>query len=200
MDAGIGLKSNIFCDVLVSTDDPSIADCANKIGAMVPWLRPSELATDTASPVDVIIHALDWYEEIHGKLDGVMLLQPTQPFRRMETIYNSIKLFKQKNYKPIVSVSNAKVNPAWCFVQAGAEMVPCMGWDKVNLQSQDLPSAFVNDGLLFIIAPENLRKSKSFISRGFVPYFTTSYIEAIDIDDEADWEEAEMALSKMNAQ
>lgn len=50
-------------DILVSTDDPKIADICRKAGAYVPWLRPSELSSDSSSSVDVAIHALDWYEE-----------------------------------------------------------------------------------------------------------------------------------------
>ena len=50
-------------DILVSTDDTEIAEIAKNAGALVPWLRPSELATDTASSVDVFLHALKWYEE-----------------------------------------------------------------------------------------------------------------------------------------
>ncbi|NDB69694.1 MAG: acylneuraminate cytidylyltransferase family protein, partial [Methylocystaceae bacterium] len=51
-----------ICDILVSTDSPSIANVARDAGALVPWLRPAELATDTATSVDVSLHALDWYE------------------------------------------------------------------------------------------------------------------------------------------
>ena len=56
-------------DILVSTDDPKISEVAKNAGAMVPWLRPPELATDTASPVDVCLPALEWYEKENGKID-----------------------------------------------------------------------------------------------------------------------------------
>jgi CMP-N,N'-diacetyllegionaminic acid synthase len=61
----IDLAKNIpkICDILVSTDDIAIAEVASKAGALVPWLRPAELATDTATSVDVCLHALDWYEK-----------------------------------------------------------------------------------------------------------------------------------------
>jgi CMP-N-acetylneuraminic acid synthetase len=48
-----------ICEVLVSTDDSEIASIAKQAGASVPWLRPSHLSTDTASSVDVALHALD---------------------------------------------------------------------------------------------------------------------------------------------
>ena len=68
----IDIAKNIreICDILVSTDCPDIAAVSQKAGAYVPWLRPAELATDTASSVDVAIHALDWYEAEKGAVDG----------------------------------------------------------------------------------------------------------------------------------
>lgn len=63
-----------ICDVLVSTDDPEIAAIATAAGASVPWMRPSDLATDTATSVDVALHALDWYERENGIVDGLLLL------------------------------------------------------------------------------------------------------------------------------
>lgn len=62
-------KSTCCTDVLVSTDDESIAGVAREYGASVPWLRPSCLSTDTASSVDVAIHAVDAYESINGEVD-----------------------------------------------------------------------------------------------------------------------------------
>ena len=57
--------------IVVSTDDPQIAEIAQSAGATVPWLRPIKLATDEANSVDVAIHALDWYEAENGKVDGI---------------------------------------------------------------------------------------------------------------------------------
>ena len=70
-----------ICDILVSTDDTAIASVCTEAGILVPWLRPVELATDTANLVDVVLHALGWYETEKGAVDGILLLQPTSPFR-----------------------------------------------------------------------------------------------------------------------
>ena len=82
-----------ICDILVSTDDIDISKISKESGALLPWLRPAELATDTASSVDTALHALDWYEAEKGAVDGLLLLQPTSPFRSRDTIYKGIKLF-----------------------------------------------------------------------------------------------------------
>ena len=86
-----------ICDILVSTDDPAIAAVSKGAGALVPWLRPPELATDTATSVDAALHALDWYEADKGKVDGLLLLQPTSPFRTKETVMRGIAFFKNHN-------------------------------------------------------------------------------------------------------
>ncbi|HIF59709.1 MAG TPA: acylneuraminate cytidylyltransferase family protein, partial [Rhodospirillales bacterium] len=80
-------------DILVSTDDKNILEIAKSAGALVPWSRPPELATDTASSVDVCLHALAWYEKEIGRIDGLMLLQPTSPFRSRKSVLRGIELF-----------------------------------------------------------------------------------------------------------
>jgi CMP-N-acetylneuraminic acid synthetase len=54
------------------------------------------VSTDKASSVDSVIHALDWYENSYGKVDGLLLLQPTSPFRRKKSKIKGIKLFSEK--------------------------------------------------------------------------------------------------------
>jgi CMP-N-acetylneuraminic acid synthetase len=96
-------KNNLdICDILVSTDNPAIAEISREAGAKVPWLRPSELATDNASSVDVALHALDWYEASKGSVDGILLLQPTSPFRTPETVPRGIELFRINNYQTVL--------------------------------------------------------------------------------------------------
>lgn len=89
----LAIKARRFAAVIVSTDCHNLAEIARNSGALVPWLRPAELATDTATSVDVCRHALDWYEETYSAIDGLLLLQPTSPFRRLETIRHAIDLF-----------------------------------------------------------------------------------------------------------
>ena len=88
-----------ICDILVSTDDSAIAETAKDAGALVPWLRPEELATDTAKSADVCLHGLEWYESEKGRVDGLLLLQPTSPFRTRETVLRGIELFRKNQYQ-----------------------------------------------------------------------------------------------------
>ena len=183
-----------ICDILVSSDDKFIAEIALNSGAIVPWLRPSELANDTTSSVDVALHAIDWYEREKGKIDGLLLLQPTSPFRKRESILRGLELFKKNQQHPVIGVSPAESHPMWCFKIDGAVMEPFIK-GGLHFRSQDLPLAYVVNGSFYLIAPEDLRKSNSFFSKGMTPLVMDSFMESIDIDTEWDWIKAENFLS-----
>ncbi|PIW62914.1 MAG: acylneuraminate cytidylyltransferase family protein [Candidatus Omnitrophica bacterium CG12_big_fil_rev_8_21_14_0_65_50_5] len=185
-----------ICDLLVSTDDQEIAEVARNLGSLVPWLRPANLATDKASSESVALHALDWYEKEKGKVDGLLLLQPTSPFRSRETIDRGISLFKGYNSKPVVGISPANSHPMWCVSVEGTVVRKFIEGDGLNMRSQDLPPAYVVNGSFYLIAPDDLRKLQSFHSDGMVPLIIDKPNESLDIDTEWDWMIAEAALSK----
>jgi N-acylneuraminate cytidylyltransferase/CMP-N,N'-diacetyllegionaminic acid synthase len=190
------LQSGSFCDVLVSTDDQEIANIARQWGALVPWLRPPELATDVASSVDVALHALDWYEENYCKLDGIVFLQPTSPFRSLKTLQESLDLFLSIDEKPVVSVAPALSHPAWCFRIYQNTLIPFLGWEEANKRSQDLEPAFVTDGSVYITSPTLLRFRRSFIGDDVLPYVITNPDEVLDIDTLEDWKIAEELVQR----
>jgi CMP-N,N'-diacetyllegionaminic acid synthase len=179
-----------ICDILVSTDDRDIANIAADMGALVPWLRPAELATDSASSVDVSLHAIDWYESYSSKVDGLLLLQPTSPFRSRITLERGITLFSANRYRPVVGVSPAKSHPMRCFKVEGETMVSFLDGGE-GLRSQDLPPAYEVNGAFYLIAPEDLRNARSFYCCNMVPLVIDQPEESIDIDTEWDWKIAE---------
>lgn len=182
-----------ICDILVSTDDPTIAEVARNLGALVPWLRPEELATDTASSVDVALHALDWYECVKGAVDGLLLLQPTSPFRRRETIDRGIHLFRQHNHRSVIGVAPANPHPMWCFKIEGTAMTPFVE-SGLQLRSQDLPPAYAINGTFYLVTPNELRRHRSFYTTTTIPLIIDRLEESIDIDTEWDWKIAETFL------
>ncbi|MDG2992380.1 acylneuraminate cytidylyltransferase family protein [Candidatus Synechococcus calcipolaris G9] len=178
----------------MSTDDPEIAAIARSAEAMVPWLRPHELASDTASIVDVCLHTLSWYVLAKGSVDGLLLLQPTSPFRSKETIKKGIHLFEKYKYRTILGVSPAKSHPMWCFQIKDDKMEPFIT-GGLKLRSQDLPKAYTINGSFYLITPHNLQKYKSFFNNDPVPLEINSFDESIDIDNSWDWKIAEYILS-----
>jgi len=182
-----------ICDILVSTDDPAIAEVCKVAGAYVPWLRPAELATDTASSVDVALHALNWYEAEKGTVDGLLLLQPTSPFRTKDTLRKGIELFRTHQHRPTVGVAAAASHPMRCFRLHGDTMQP-FGGGGLNLRSQDLPPAYTVNGSFYMISPWDLHRLKAFYNDVTVPLVIDAQEESIDIDTEWDWKMAEVAL------
>ena len=182
--------AGVFEDVLVSTDDHEIGEIAKEYGATVPWLRPSELSTDTATSVDVVLHALSELKESEGM--SVMLLQPTSPFRSPETICRAVALHAQTDNAPVVSVCPAKAHPAWCFqVDDKGAMRRYAGDGTPLARSQDLPPVYQLNGSIYLATKKDLYSEHSFLCPHTRALIVTQPEESIDIDDAWDWKLAE---------
>lgn len=181
--------------VLVSTDDPEIARHAQHAGALVPWLRPAELATDTASSVDVALHALDDYERAHGRVDGLLLLQPTSPFRNRARLQAGLALFAANPGCSVIGVSPASTHPLWCFRLDGTRLRPFVEGGGLHLRSQDLPPAYAVNGAFYLVPTKVLRETHSLYARDLLPLVMETPAECIDIDTEQDWQLAEQMLA-----
>ncbi len=90
---------------LVSTEDEEIARVSREHGAPVPFLRPAELASDTAKSIPVIQHALEWLTREQGETyDAVMILQPTSPFRTAADIDEAIRILRETGADSVMSM------------------------------------------------------------------------------------------------
>jgi N-acylneuraminate cytidylyltransferase len=187
-----------ICDILISTDDKDIATVCEAAGAYVPWLRPSHLATDTSSSVDSALHALDWYEEKKGKVDGLLLLQPTSPFRTKKTVLRGIELFRNNSLKTVVGISPAHTHPMWTLKMEDGLLVPFMSKSGFGIRSQDLPPAFEVNGSFYLIRPTLLRERRSFMAGEVVPLLIESPQEALDIDTDWDFRVGEIIVEGSN--
>ncbi len=197
IDAVRGLDG--ICDTLVSTDDEALSALTKGAGALVPWLRPAALATDTATTAEVARHALDWYETDRGAVDGLLLLQPTSPFRTPAMITAGIDLFREHGRRPVLGVSPAPAHPMHCFRHVGDRLEPFLGGDasRFLIRTQDLPPAYVANGSFYLVSPDDLRNRGSFYGDDMVPLVDRDPRSAIDIDDESDCARAEVAANEV---
>lgn len=192
------IDSNIL-DILVSTDDPEIANLARELGLTIPWLRPGHLSTDNASSIDVLAHALDWYQHNKSDVDAVIMLQPTSPFRTADSIRSAVNVFFEQqimNKAPVISVSPLNTNIEWCFKKDGDTLEPVNGWAPFSKRSQDLANYYTLNGSIYILNPVDILSKKQIVRSGFIPYFIDDFKESIDIDTENDWLLAESILRK----
>ena len=192
----IDIVKNIpeICDILVSTEDLAIAAVCKEAGAYVPWLRPADLSADTASSVDVALHALDWYEAEKGLVDGILLLQPTSPFRTQSTIQHGIKLFSNHGYQSVLGVSPTHSHPMWTLKIEDDYLVPFIEGQGLETRSQDLPAAYAVNGSFYLITPTELHACRSFTGIRPMPLIIESPQEALDIDTEWDFFIAENVI------
>lgn len=182
--------SGVLDDLVVSTDDPEIAEAARQAGAAVPWLRPPELATDTATSQTVLRHALEWHLRERGPVSAVVLLQPTSPFRSAASIRGAIAAYRAQPAgapQAVVSVSPASQPPHWCFGIEGGEMHPFLGWEGLRKRSQDLPPAYALNGAVYVIPSAQLMDGGPLLRPGMRPFVMSDAREAMDIDTEDDW-------------
>ena len=92
------IASSYIDKLIVSTDDKEILETSHKWGAEVPFLRPTELATDTAKAIEVVKHALLEMENLNNQeYPVVVYLEPPAPFKTTKDIDACIELFFEKN-------------------------------------------------------------------------------------------------------
>jgi CMP-N-acetylneuraminic acid synthetase len=183
---------------MVSTDGFEIASIASDLGTLVPWLRPAELATDEAKSADVAIHALDWYESHYGLIDGLVLLQPTSPFRTRVTIEEGIRLFKKFGQQPVLAVSSIENPVDNSYVEIGEFLHPFLKSGESSTYELLHSKFYIPNGVLYIVSPSYLRGKQSFAFDQAVPLCITSELESIDIDTLEDWKLAQAVASSMN--
>lgn len=193
------IASGVFVEVLVSTDDPEIADIARRQGASVPWLRPAELSTDTATSMDVVLHAASSAETAGVPFGHIVLLQPTSPFRTAKTIRAAVGQYLSGRTAPMVSVSPAKTHPELCFrlTEDGRMVKYCANGSITSLRSQDWPLAYEVNGVLYAASVRCLRNERTFFGPDTRAFLMMSPAECIDIDDEWDWQLATWIAASM---
>jgi CMP-N-acetylneuraminic acid synthetase len=192
----IALESQYLTAVILSSDDNQIITVAKSLGIQVPFLRPEELAQDTTPTIDVIIHALQWYENQAIFFDAVCLLQVTSPFRTVAFLDKAIEKFITSGCDSLVSVQKVphEYNPHWTFeVNTKGNLKVATGEEKIISRRQDLPDAYHRDGSIYIMKTEVLLQQHSLYGKN------TSFIESppefyVNIDTLADWEKAEQMI------
>ena len=184
-----------ICDVLVSTDSVEIQVISTAAGASVPWLRPNEIATDEASSIDVAIHALDWYEKRYGEVGGLLLLQPTSPFRTKEYISQGIEMYLASSGESVIGVSPVRDRPSWMVTIEKNRIKQINDKQEISAESQNMNNLYIVNGGFYLTSPKILRKYKSFYSSETKPLICKSILESIDIDTKEEFEFAEFCCS-----
>lgn len=183
-------ESQLFTEIVLSTDDEEIAEEGKKIGYLVPFIRPKELATDEAKSIDVVVHALQELLKIGFVYDVVILLQPTSPFREIGVINKAFETYLKSNADSLVSVKKVphQFNPHWVFKPNEHNYLTiATGDNQLISRRQELPEAYYRDGQIYITNTRLLIEEKTFTGKKLA-YLINEYKGAdINIDSEEDW-------------
>ena len=180
------LESGVFERVVVSTESEEIAAIATRHGAEVPFVRPAELTTDTASITHVLLHALDFFREQKMDFTYLSLLQPTSPLRTSDDIRVAADLILEKDANAIVSICETDHPPAWSnTLPANGSMDGFMNKEIRNLRRQDLPRYYRVNGAVYIARVDYFRRFLDWFVEGSCAYIMPPE-RSIDIDTEFD--------------
>ncbi len=178
-------------DICVSSDDDEIIKVVEDYGLNVPFIRPAELATDTAGTNEVLLHALEYYERQGRQYDALILLQNTSPFRTAEHVKEALDLYTP-DIDMVVSVKECAANPYYCVFEENNDgyLHVCKGNGTVY-RRQDAPKVFEYNGAIYIINTDSLKKQHIHQFSKRIKYVMDEY-SSYDLDTMNDWMIAEM--------
>jgi N-acylneuraminate cytidylyltransferase/CMP-N,N'-diacetyllegionaminic acid synthase len=185
------LGSRYVDRVIVSTDDAEFAEVARTAGADVPFLRPAELATDTAPSIGFILHALDWVASSGAHYEYLVLLEPTSPLTEPQDVDAALEALaeRKQDADAVVSVTRlVSTHPDFVVrIDAGGLLRPNHAPSFGLLpRRQDIEPRYALDGSLYISSVESLRRNRSFCHERTLPYITPRF-KSFEIDDLLDF-------------
>lgn len=180
--------------VCVSTDDQEIIAEVERYGLNVPFVRPQELASDTASSHDVLKHALRWYAERNQNFDLIVLLQVTSPLRTAEHLKGALNLWTE-GIEMVVSVKETDANPYYVLFEEDTDGFLQRSKEGNFSRRQDCPTVYEYNGAIYVIdAKEILTRPLNKLKR--IIKYVMPKEASVDIDTRIDLDLAEIILAE----
>jgi N-acylneuraminate cytidylyltransferase len=198
------LQSEIFADVIVSTDSEHYAKIATYYGAEVPFLRPAELAGDRSPDIEWLQYTLGRLRDKGRSYDCFSILRPTSPFRLPETIQRAWQAFTaEAGVDSLRAVEKCAQHPGKMWVVRGNRMMPLMPFGPAeqpwhSSQYPSLPEIYVQNASLEIAWSRVVFEDRSIAGNVIMPFFTANY-EGFDVNNPYDWKLAEHLVVAGNA-
>jgi len=189
------LESDFVSHIIVSTEDEEIAEVAQAYGAKVPFMRPEELASDTASGTDVLVHALKNAQEYYEmEFDWVLLLQPTSPLRSKEDITAAVQMAEKGGVDAVIGLKEVSEYPQWMKRKSenGRIFDYLDGAHKPSTR-QELDVPYIVNGAIYLIRSSMLLEKGDFYA-GVTKGYVMPKKRSVDIDDLMDFKMAEWLL------
>ncbi len=184
-------KSNLFDEIMVSTEDEEIAKIALQYGANIPFMRSARSANDYATINDVYREVLNKYQELEKTFDYVCLIFPVAPLISVDNLKKGLDLLKSSSFdsvRPVVRFG-FPIQRAFRMIK-NKEVIP-MFPEYFLKRSQDLEPAYHDSGQFYWIkGNKDLSKNKG--------AFEISELECQDVDNETDWKMLELKYRLLN--
>jgi CMP-N-acetylneuraminic acid synthetase len=191
-----GLNSQLLTDLIISTDSIKIKEVSEKYGAKVPFLRPSELSSDSALAIPTIKHAVEAYEKIVGyKYDYIVMLQPTAPLRLAIDIDNSLKMLINTDADGVISVVDVdNYHPAKMKIIEGNYLYDYVKTNQENPPRQKLPKVYIVNGAIYATKRDIFINNNTFKGEECLHYEMPDE-RSVNIDKKTDFIVAEYLLN-----
>lgn len=200
------IKSEVFDDVIVSTDSEDIKRISEYYGASVPFLRPSSYATDTSPDIEFVKHALDELSKSNQTYSQFSILRPTSPFRKPDTIKRAFKLFFNSKSDSLRAVEKCLQHPCKMWTLENGFIKPFVNLKISGPHNQplhssqypSLPEVFIQNASLEMANSYVVYEQNNISGSKIIPFFTEKD-EGIDVNVEEDWLKAEILLKSEKA-
>jgi CMP-N,N'-diacetyllegionaminic acid synthase len=188
-------KASRLDRVIVSTDDAEVADFAKQAGIEVPFVRPAQLASDSAPMLDVLLHALKWLQGSGAEVDAIALLQPTSPLRTSAHIDAVLAKFRDKRADTVVSVVRVPHNftpESLLELRKDETLVPANS-KAGPTQRQSKPQLYARNGPAIVVTSTSTLAAGKLYGERTIAY-EMSRLESIDVDEPEDLRLAELLI------
>lgn len=197
---GAAAKSRHINRIVVSTDSEEIASIAGQYGAEVPFLRPPEISQSDSTEMQFFEHALDWFlENENYEPDLIVLLYPTSPFRKGESIDRAVEeMLRHPEADSLRSVRLCSEHPYKMWVTEEGYLTPFVKGKDPNIHTFSyhlLPAVYIQNASIYITRPSTIRNKKSPTGDIIVP-FVMDEMESVDINTPLDFKIAEVIISE----
>lgn len=183
--------------VIISTDNAKIAKIATDYGAECPFMRPAELASDTAKSIDTYLYTMARMEELSGQpIEEFMVLQPTSPLRNAQHIDEAIQLFRSKEAESVVSYVEEAHPINWHRFLDEEGRIEDVFTDHALLNRQDYRKTYYPNGAIYIFKHELVKEGKYYSEKSFAYVMDKKY--SVDIDTQEDFEYAQHLLIRLS--
>jgi pseudaminic acid cytidylyltransferase len=193
------INSKLFDRIIVSTDDPEVADISQTYGAEAPFSRPPELSTDRALTAPVIAHAIKWLEDNASPIRLVCCIYATSPFLQPHFLRQGLELLDTKPDADFTFSIASYSFPIFRALKRNRDGTVGMFWpENEKTRSQDLPEAWHDAGQFYWGHKDAFLNQKGmFTSTSYPVVLPRNYVQ--DIDTEEDWAVAEKMQHALQA-